>query len=490
MAIDKERAIPVKEKLQERYQIKEILGENGFSITYRGYDTLRNKKVLIKELFPSGIVRRVPGENYKVECIAFSNEGLFETMKEQVVNEAKTLISLYPLRGIANVITFFEENQTVYTISEYIEGATLESFLSEKKTGKLPLDSLLLFFEPFIKSLRKLHRLGLIHGKIRPDQIMVTKRNGAILVGFCEPLQSVIHPAFVESILPVRNSRYSPVELFMEQGVPSPATDIYGLSATIYYCITGVIPPHFYDRIQNTESLIAPYEAGASLEKKQSDAIMKGLASHDFERYQSIDELLEGLVEEEPENENEKKTVKPIILYREPFVFRKRKNGPSIRNIVAVALVAVLLCVIPPTLQVVHKHQTDQFYENFVSVDEYDKCMLLRKLDEKKRSRCANNYNTMKSGRSAEVKYYDLNEKKVISEDEMKLTGTTYRYLSIDYRNELKAIVSLYEPDIVTTWEINLLKTEEYFQVIKRQLKDGSVVATQNLQVKPSDGAK
>ena len=486
MAIDKERAISVKEKLQERYQIKEILGENGFSITYRGYDSFRDKKVIIKDLFPSKIVRRVPGENYKVECITFSNEGIFEAMKEQVIQEAKTMIQLYPLYGIANVITYFEENQTVYTISEYIEGATLESFLGGKKVSKLPLNSLMLFFEPLIKSLRKLHKAGIVHGKIRPDQIMVTKKNGAILVGFCDPMVAAIDPVFVETVLPVRDSRYTPVELFMEQGVPSSATDIYGLAATIYYCITGVIPPHFYDRIQNTEGMKAPYELGAALEKSQSDAVMKALASHDFERYQNIDEFLEGLVEEENEEEKkEKKPPKPIILYREPFVFLRRKNGINIREVVMVIVLIAVVCIVPPTVRAVNKYQTNNFYEKFVSANEYDKCMLLRNMGEKNRTKYANNYNSMESGNKSSVKYYDIEKATIISKGNMDTSKKSYSYLSIDYRNSQKAIVSLYESGAVTTWEINLLKTEEYFQVTKREIENGKVVSTTKLQVLP-----
>ncbi|MBQ7065806.1 MAG: protein kinase [Lachnospiraceae bacterium] len=491
MAIEKGAAIPVKEKLQERYLIKEILGENGFSITYRGYDCLREKKVIIKELFPSKIVRRVPGENYKVECITFSHEGLFETMKEQVINEAKTLIQLFPLRGIANVITCFEENQTVYTISEYIEGSTLESFLGGKKASKLPLNSLMLFFEPMIRSLRKLHNAGIVHGKIRPDQIIVTKKNGAMLVGFCDPMRAAIDPVFVEAILPVRDSRYTPVELFMEQGVPTSATDIYGLAATIYYCITGIIPPHFYDRIQNTEGMKEPYELGVALEKSQSEAIMKGIASHDFERYQNIDDFLEGLVEQEEEDgKKEKKPPKPIILYREPFVFLKRKNGINIRDVVTVVVLLAIICIIPPTVGIVNKYQTQNFYEEFVSANEYDRCMLLRNLAEKKRSRYTNNYNTMETGKKTSVKYYDLEEEKVISKNDMDTLGKGYRYLSVDYRNSQKAMVSLYESGVVTTWEINLLKTEEYFQVTKRELENGKVVSTTKLKILPGEDVK
>lgn len=340
----KGRAIPVREKLQERYQIKEILGENGFSIIYKCYDTFRSKKVIIKELFPGKIVRRDQTERYKAECIRLSDEVVFESMKEQVVREAKALIKLYPLEGIANVITFFEENQTVYTVFEYLEGVTLDIFLEGKKNSKLPLGSLLNFFEPLTDSLKKIHEAGCIHGKIRPDQIMVTKKNGAKLIGFCDPVKMAVNPLFVEEILPLRNSRYAPVELFMEEGRPEAKTDVYGLAATIYHCITGIVPPHFYDRIQNTEDMKSPEELGISIKKQQSSTLMKGLASHDFERTQTIDAFLEDFRVEE---EEEKEPPRPLQLFKDPFIFIRRKKGFKIRWILAAAALIVLLCLIP-----------------------------------------------------------------------------------------------------------------------------------------------
>ena len=86
-------------------------------------------------------------------------------------------------------------------------------------------------------------------------------------------------------------------------------------------------------------------------------------------------------------------------------------------------------------------------------------------------------------------KYY-LEEEKVISKNDMDTLGKGYRYLSVDYRNSQKAMVSLYESGVVTTWEINLLKTEEYFQVTKRELENGKVVSTTKLKISPGEDVK
>lgn len=479
----KGRAIPVREKLQERYQIKEILGDNGFSIIYKAYDTFRSKKVVVKELFPGKIVRRDQIERYKVECIRLSDEAVFESMKEQVVREAKALIKLYPLEGIANVITFFEENQTVYTVFEYLEGVTLDIFLEGKKNSKLPLGSLLNFFEPLTDSLKKIHETGCIHGKIRPDQIMVTKRNGAKLIGFCDPVKIAVNPLFVEEILPLRNSRYAPVELFMEEGKPGAPTDVYGLAATIYHCVTGMIPPHFYDRIQNTEAMKSPEELEIPVKKQQSSTLMKGLASHDFERTQTIEAFLEGFWVEE---EEEKEPPKPLNLFKDPFIFIRRKKGLKIRWVLAAVALIVLFCLAPTGIRRLKEHRLDSFYEELQTSTDFEKCMLLRGISEKERETLGNDYNVLEeASRDNIIKYYDCNRKALITKTEMDTTQKYYRYISVDFRKGKTAILTYYEPEGITEWNINLLKTEEYFTVEKSVIKNGQIMERETLQVLP-----
>ncbi len=479
----KGRAIPVREKLQERYQIKEILGENGFSIIYKGYDTFRSKKVIIKELFPGKIVRRDQSERYRAECIRLSDEAVFESMKEQVIQEAKALIKLYPLEGIANVITFFEENQTVYTVFEYLEGVTLDIFLEGKKNSKLPLDSLLNFFEPLTDSLKKIHEAGCIHGKIRPDQIMVTRKNGAKLIGFCDPMKMAVNPLFVEEILPLRNSRYAPVELFMEEGKPGAETDVYGLAATIYHCITGTIPPHFYDRIQNTETMKSPEELDIPIKKQQNGVLMEGLASHDFERTQTIEAFLEGF---RVKGEEEKEPPKPLHLFKDPFIFIRREKGLKIRWILAAAALIVLICLAPAGLKRLKEHRLDSFYEELQAATDFEKCMLLRGVSEKEREKLGNDYNVLEeAGGDNIIKYYDCNRKALITKAEMDTAQKYYRYISVDFRKGKTAILTYYEPEGITEWNIDLLKTEEYFNVEKSVIKNGQIMERELLQVMP-----
>ena len=69
-------ALQNKTTLLERYHIKNWLGENGLSISYKAYDTLREQNCVIKELFPSAIVRRSMDDKTGVELKQLSYEEL------------------------------------------------------------------------------------------------------------------------------------------------------------------------------------------------------------------------------------------------------------------------------------------------------------------------------------------------------------------------------------------------------------------------------
>ena len=67
----------------------------------------------------------------------------------------------------------------------------------------------------------------------------------------------------------------------------------------------------------------------------------------------------------------------------------------------------------------------------------------------------------------------------------MDITQKYYSYVSVDFRPEKRAVLTYYEPESVTVWDIDLFKTEEYFSVEKTILKNGQMVEAERLQVLP-----
>lgn len=473
-------ALHPKTMLKDRYQIREVLGQNGLSITYKAFDTFREMNCVVKELYPSTIVTRAFPDRIRVEIIQLSNEELYRQMVERVIRQAKILIKLFPLEGISNIITYFEENSTVYVVSEYIEGHPLSDYLKHRKMEKFELASILNFFSPMTESLKKLHEEGVFHGKIRPENIIITKKNGVKLVGFADPMQDIVNPVFLEELVDARHDKYSSVELFMEGGVLSASTDVYGLTATIYHCITRREPVSFYDRIGKKDRMPSPLDLKVEITDKQSEAIMKGLASHDFERFQTIDELLDAIWA----GADEYKEVKPIVLYQPPFAFMQKQQSRRRVYVAGICVAVILLAMIIPGIgRFVTGVRVNSFYKKFDKASLYKQCESLKWLSKADRKAFTNDYSQLGDGEQLETVYYDLRNKKLIDREAFANKGMLYDMIEISYRENNLAIVAFYDRETTRTLTIDLNNLGEDYQVTERVEELGKKTITRKIQV-------
>lgn len=476
-----EVALQNKTMLGERYEIRGVLGENGLSVTYKVYDTFREKNYVIKELFPQTLVRRSQDDKLSVEIKKVSYEELFSQMMEHVIRQAKELIKLFPLEGVANIISFFEENHTVYVVSEYIDGKPLSKYLKQRENEKLQLGSILHFFSPMSDSLKVLHEHHIFHGKIRPDQIMITKKNGVKLVGFCDPMVDLVHPVFKDDVFSARDSRYSSVEQFMHGGVQGSFTDVYGLAATIYHCITRSEPMDFYDRIGKKDRMQTPIELGADISIKQNTAIMKGLAPYDFERYQTIDEFLSDIyLGAEDENFA---NAKPIIVYQPPFkfLFKQRIKRILITGAAVLAIVFVFLFC-SNVFDVAQKARVSFFYKKFAKESVYEQCETLKWLSKAKRKEYTNDYTQLGEEELQKV-YYDVKQKKLVDRKAFENRGKLFEFIEINYKENNFAIVVFYDREATRTMTVDLNNLGEAYHVTERTDRVGMGPSVRNLEV-------
>ena len=167
--------------LAGKYLVGKAIGEGGFGITYLGMDLNLEVRVAIKEYYPQGFAARDSRTNDgTVRSYSENTREFFESGREKFVNEARTVAKFRGLPEIVSVIEFFRENQTAYIVMEYLDGQTLKQYL-KANGGKIPTDEILRMMRPLILSLGKIHREGLIHRDISPDNIMLMK-NGSIKI--------------------------------------------------------------------------------------------------------------------------------------------------------------------------------------------------------------------------------------------------------------------------------------------------------------------
>lgn len=281
--------LPQRTVLGDKYLIDKALGEGGFGITYLAWDLSRGMKVAIKEYFPSGYVNRMPRSNQVIinsrQNQAASNRGL-----KRFIDEAKTLAKVKNLPGIVSVRDFFSSNGTAYIVMEYLDGVSLKKYIS-RKGGKLSCDEVLTILRPVLDSLVSVHRQGLIHRDISPDNIIITKNNEVKLIDFGAAKQSNLDGKSLSIVL---KQGFAPEEQYRTHGEQGPWTDIYAIGVTIYYAITGSLPPESIQRMYK-DTIVRPSEKGAQISPTQESALMKSLAVFAKHRYQDVTQMINGL---------------------------------------------------------------------------------------------------------------------------------------------------------------------------------------------------
>ena len=270
--------------LIDRYQIGGVLGEGGFGITYMGYDLRLGLRVAIKEYFPRDKSRRVSQESLHISSHMGSGGGAFQEGKGKFLGEARLLAKLSKVTQIINVRDCFEANNTAYIVVEYVEGITLTEWV-RREGGKVPAQKVLELMEGVFDALSQIHALGLIHRDISPDNMMLEDGKIRLLdFGIARETGSR-----TETLTMSLRHGYAPVEQYQPMGQGT-WTDVYGLSATMYFCITGIKPPHALERICE-DKLQLPRQFDAELTHKQEQVLLYGMGVRPRRRFQTVDAM-------------------------------------------------------------------------------------------------------------------------------------------------------------------------------------------------------
>lgn len=224
-----------------KYRIIRVLGQGGFGITYLAENTFFDKKVAIKEFFPKDFCGR---DNTSHLTLGTQNNAeTVEKLKASFFKEAKNIAKLdHP--GIVKIHDVFEENNTAYYVMDYIDGENLNEMV--KRTGALPEKKAVEYIQKVGVALDYIHSRNMTHFDVKPANIMVRRTdNQPILIDFGLSKQYDSHGDATSALMQGVSRGYSPIELYNVGALTSfsPQTDVYSLGATLYYLLTGVVPP-------------------------------------------------------------------------------------------------------------------------------------------------------------------------------------------------------------------------------------------------------
>ena len=271
--------------LRGRYRLESKLGQGGFGITYAAMDVMTHQRVAIKELFPSRCVMR--SWDQKTIQIQPGQESTFQHLYECFEKEARVLIELQNLEGVVRLIHLFPENNTIYYAMELLEGEVLIQRL--KREGVMRWEQLAPILKTIMKALEQIHAVGLIHRDISPDNIFLTK-SGARLIDF----GSVRNYQGETHLTAMVKQNFAPWEQFLTTGHQGPWTDIYALSVTAYYALSGQLPPSALER-RKEDKLIPLEHLCPTLPKDICAAIHRGMMVLPETRFQNVQQFSRAL---------------------------------------------------------------------------------------------------------------------------------------------------------------------------------------------------
>ena len=267
--------------LAKRYMLGKVLGEGNFGITYVAWDFVLEVPVAIKEFFPADLVNRDIIRGTDKDVYAQGNEAEYQKRLDKFIQEARYLTRFSSREGIVSVRDFFYANKTAYA---------------------------------------KVHRTGLLHRDISPDNLLFNEDGKLVLIDF--GAARVCDIMAMKSMTVLFKRGFSPEEQYRAHGSQGEWSDIYSICATMYYMLTGKIPTDAIERMagEPLPSLVDMEEIELPLKTKE--AIMKGLSLKAEKRYQRTEQLIEDLYKESvtTERKNVPKQVKWVAATVVPML--------------------------------------------------------------------------------------------------------------------------------------------------------------------------
>lgn len=211
--------------IQDRYRVENMLGRGGFSNVYLVRDQQTDALFALKELIAQE----------KKERERFTLEGELLTRLEH--------------SSLPRIHRVFEDQRynRAYILMDYVEGPDLEELRKQQPEERFSLFQVLQIMAPIMEAVGYLHcqQPPIVHRDVKPANIIVPESGAdAVLVDF--GIAKEYHPDSTTTAIRHCSPGYGAPEQY-SLGTAT-RTDIYGLGATFYALLTGVIPIDSFQR--------------------------------------------------------------------------------------------------------------------------------------------------------------------------------------------------------------------------------------------------
>ena len=237
------------------YRISRKLAAGGFGVVYLAQDP-DGQQVAVKEYLPASLVSRAPGK--LLPEVPPEKLSLYRLGLKSFFEEGRALAQIsHP--SVVSVLNFFRENETVYMVMNYLEGASLQEFIitaRDQKQQKVFRESTIRsLFDEILRGLRIVHQHKMLHLDIKPANIFITDDNRSVLIDFGAAREVLSKEG--NFIRPMYTPGFAAPEMYRRDAAMGPWTDIYAIGACIYACMQGYPPNEAPQRLEKDRIGIA-----------------------------------------------------------------------------------------------------------------------------------------------------------------------------------------------------------------------------------------
>ena len=283
--------LPVGTVLAGRYTVGEMLSIDGEGILYRGAENLGRFRVTIKEYLPITLTAERTAESTLRPKTG--SEVLFKTTRMDFADLYRSIQRITPANGLEAVLDVVEANNSVYAILENLGGTPLDQWL-ENHPGTIRPDDACTMLQPVFEGVAAMHKIGLVHRGICPENIRVMENNRCRLAGYATVGLRTAGSGLREQLY----EGYSAPEQYSTAEFEGRYTDEYSLAAVFYRMVCGQAPVPAAQRMV-ADSNPRAKSVNGSLPLYVSQVLQLGLRLRPMERIQTVPQLYQALSSKE-----------------------------------------------------------------------------------------------------------------------------------------------------------------------------------------------
>ena len=343
--------LPVGTVLAGRYTVGEMLSIDGEGILYRGAENLGRFRVTIKEYLPITLTAERTAESTLRPKTG--SEVLFKTTRMDFADLYHSIQRITPANGLEAVLDVVEANNSVYAILENLGGTPLDQWL-ENHPGTIRPDDACTMLQPVFEGVAAMHKIGLVHRGICPENIRVMENNRCRLAGYATVGLRTAGSGLREQLY----EGYSAPEQYSTAEFEGRYTDEYSLAAVFYRMVCGQAPVPAAQRMV-TDSNPRAKSVNGSLPLYVSQVLQLGLRLRPMERIQTVPQLYQALSSKEYTAELTR-TMKPEAPVRTaPPEPERKEHLLSLKALLAgiVILLSILILLTLWSVLSQHIHQ-------------------------------------------------------------------------------------------------------------------------------------